>query len=381
MNDENIARLAVLMEENRDVLLSCWLEKDKQLLLPRKFELPILTDHFPDLINELIVALKTASNQSFPEPQLSDNSLAHGRQRYQNGFDIVQVVAEYSTLRGCIFEFAENRGIRVEKIIIDIINKLLDRAIAGAVLAFVTEQKIEIERRRNEYLTFLAHDFRSPLSVVSLSVILLEQDFLVRSLSQDQRANTMKMLRNNLQHIETLINNVLKENTQILLEYGVQLQRTQFFLWPFVEAVILNLQPLAKNSDVRFVNQVPEDIEIYADAALLNRVFQNLIANAIKHTPHGDIHINAKKIQPVGTIECSVIDNGEGIPPDHLETVFDKFESDSDSEDISGLGLTIVKTFIKAHGGQITVESEQGVGSMFRFTLPGSVYTNKSGSL
>ena len=73
------------------------------------------------------------------------------------------------------------------------------------------------------------------------------------------------------------------------------------------------------------------------------------------------------------TAECFVRDNGEGIPDDRRLTVFDKHETDPDPEKPtgSGLGLAIVKTFIEAHGGVVTLESEVGVGSTFRFTLPG----------
>jgi signal transduction histidine kinase len=69
-------------------------------------------------------------------------------------------------------------------------------------------------------------------------------------------------------------------------------------------------------------------------------------------------------------VECSVSDNGAGIPAEGLEKVFDKGESDPEKEG-SGLGLVIVKTFVESHGGTVTVQSTEGVGSTFRFTLPG----------
>ena len=72
-----------------------------------------------------------------------------------------------------------------------------------------------------------------------------------------------------------------------------------------------------------------------------------------------------------GTVECFVRDNGEGIPEDRRLTVFEKHDTDPERQGGSGLGLTIVKTFIEAHDGVVTVESELGVGSTFRFTLPG----------
>lgn len=100
-----------------------------------------------------------------------------------------------------------------------------------------------------------------------------------------------------------------------------------------------------------------------------SRVFQNLVANAIKYTPRGEVVIGAGETGE-GAIECWVSDNGAGIPDDLLEIVFDKLETDPQSEGGTGLGLAIVKTFVEAHGGKATVDSKKGQGSTFRFTLP-----------
>jgi signal transduction histidine kinase len=116
---------------------------------------------------------------------------------------------------------------------------------------------------------------------------------------------------------------------------------------------------------------VPEEFVVYADASLVRRVLQNLIANAITHTPSGEVIIGAKNTEPAGDVECFVQDSGRGIPPERCQSVFEKHETDRENEGGLGLGLAIVKTFVEAHNGVVTVESELGVGSTFRFTLPG----------
>jgi signal transduction histidine kinase len=113
---------------------------------------------------------------------------------------------------------------------------------------------------------------------------------------------------------------------------------------------------------------VPEDLVVYADASLLRRVFQNLLANAIRHTPNGEIIITANRTGAV--VECQVADNGSGISEDRLGNVFDKLETESVNVSDMGLGLTICKTFIEAHGGTILVKSQLGKGASFYFTLP-----------
>ncbi|MBC7883059.1 MAG: HAMP domain-containing histidine kinase, partial [Anaerolineae bacterium] len=89
------------------------------------------------------------------------------------------------------------------------------------------------------------------------------------------------------------------------------------------------------------------------------------------YTVRGNVVIGARETEAEGAIECWVTDNRAGIPEDRLKRIFDKFETDPHKEEWLGLGCAIVKTFVEAHGGQVTVESQEGVGSTFRFTLPG----------
>ena len=148
------------------------------------------------------------------------------------------------------------------------------------------------------------------------------------------------------------------------------MERREFDLWPLVEALIHDLHPVAGTDSTRLINKVPDDLVVYADASLLRRVFQNLIANSIKYTPRGEVIVGAMELGAEGAVECWVSDNGAGIPAELLEKVFDKGETDPENAGGTGLGLAIVKTFTEAHGGQVTVESKQGVCSTFRFSLP-----------
>jgi signal transduction histidine kinase len=181
----------------------------------------------------------------------------------------------------------------------------------------------------------------------------------------------LKTLHRNVQQIQALVEKVLKESEHIQTESGVKLERREFDLWPLVGALIHDLHPVAETASTQLTNRVPEDLTAYADASLLKRVFQNLVANAIKYTPRGEVVIGARETGEGGAIECWVSDNGAGIPEDRIDVIFDKMESDPEREGGTGLGLAIVKTFVEAHGGKVTVESKKGVGSTFQFTLPG----------
>jgi signal transduction histidine kinase len=181
----------------------------------------------------------------------------------------------------------------------------------------------------------------------------------------------LKTLSRNVQYLEALVGKVIEENQNLETEVGVKLERREFDLWPLVEALIHDLHPVAGTDSTVLTNAVPEDCIVYADASLIRRVLQNLIANAIAYTPRGEVIISARGLGTAGDVEVEVRDNGDGISPEHCQTVFDKNDTDPDKDGGLGLGLAIVKTFVEAHDGVVTVESQLGAGSTFRFTLPG----------
>jgi signal transduction histidine kinase len=239
-----------------------------------------------------------------------------------------------------------------------------------AVQSYATRQALEVQKRREEYLAFVAHDLRTPLNAISLATRFLEGTLGEGGGGSNEGLRMLNTLRRNVQHLDALVGKVIKENTNLVTEVGAKLERRMFDLWPLVESLIHDLHPVAGTASTRLVNNVPEDLVVSADASLLRRVFQNLIANAITYTPRGEVVIAARPLDTDGAVECSVSDNGAGIPRERLEKIFDKLETDGQREDGLGLGLAIVKTFVEAHGGTVTVESQGGVGSTFRFTLP-----------
>jgi two-component system, OmpR family, phosphate regulon sensor histidine kinase PhoR len=371
MTIQNLNNLAALISRERDALLSRWREQVRQLPSAKHLDTPALNDHVPLLLDELAVAFRFVSDETIPEALLEGSPPIHGRQRHQDGFDIVEIVAEYNILRGCIHDLAESSGLSLSGKAFHILNRVLDEAIGLAVQTFATEQALEVQSRREEYLALVAHDLRTPLNAISLAASVIELKFSAAGGGGADIAKMLKSLHRNVQNLKTLVENVLKESAHVQTEIGVKLERRVLDLWPLVEALIHDLHPVAGTGSTQLLNSIPEELTAYADASLLRRVFQNLVANAIKYTPRGEVVIGARETEAADAVECWVTDNGAGIPQDRLEKVFDKFETDPlNNEDGIGLGLAIVKTFVEAHGGHVTVESKEGVGSTFRFTLP-----------
>jgi two-component system phosphate regulon sensor histidine kinase PhoR len=132
------------------------------------------------------------------------------------------------------------------------------------------------------------------------------------------------------------------------------------------------LSEQAERASLKLEVQCPDDLpQIYADSSRLGQVLSNLLHNAIKFTPEGgQVTLVAK--QDVDVIEFSVQDNGIGIPADDLSRIFERFYKvdHARSEGGTGLGLAVARHLVEAHGGRIWVESTEGRGSTFYFTIP-----------
>ena len=366
MND--LVRLADLLLQEREPLLRDWRTQVCKLPSARHLDNPTLIDHIPSLVIEIAEALRADTHETIAQA-VPESSPAHGLQRAADGFDIVEVVAEYNILRGCINDLAESHNLSMKGRAFHILNRVLDGAIGGAVQTFATQRALEVQHRREEHLAFVAHDLRTPLNAITLAALFLQRR-MAEADTDEASARMLKTLIRNTSQLGDLVTEVLKESTNLETEVGIKLERRRFDLWPLVEGLIHELHPIAGTNTTKLTNAVPDDLAVYADARLLTRVFQNLIANAITYTQRGEIIIGAGPLSGHEGIECWIVDDGTGIPQAKLAAVFDKFETDNRGEHAVGLGLAIVKTFVEAHGGKVMVESEEGRGSRFHFTLP-----------
>lgn len=365
---QDLIELATVIKREKDTLLSRWRDQIRRLPSAKHLNIPTLNDHVPILIEELSYAFRSRSDDKILKAPLGDSPPLHGAQRFEQNFDIVEVVAEYNILRGCIYDLAEENGLNLHGKALHILNRVFDEAIGVAVQTFVTQQALEIQRRRDEHLGFIVHDLRTPLNAISLAVKILE--YTPPEESGQKITQMLTILSRNINRLEALVERVLKESTYVQAETEA-LERREFDLWPLVESLIYDLGPLAKTGGTKVTNRISKEFVVYADAGMLRRVFQNLLSNALRYTPRGEIVIDARK-KDGGNIECQIRDNGAGIPEDRLEKIFDKAETDREKTEktTAGLGLSIVKALVEAHGGEVSVESREGTGSTFRFTLP-----------
>jgi two-component system sensor histidine kinase KdpD len=230
-----------------------------------------------------------------------------------------------------------------------------------------TTVQMESERLRNSLLSAISHDLRTPMSVL---VGLADSLFLTRPPPTDAQAEIAQSLREEALRVSAQVNNLLD---MARLQAGqVTLNRQ----WqPLDEAAISALKITERASAAaqhQFKLALDENLPLLEiDAVLMERVFCNLLENAVKYTPPGSlIEISAQLTAQ--TLEVSVDDNGPGIPQGKEEVIFKKFErgqAESTTRGV-GLGLAICRAIIEAHGGEIHAENRPGGGAHFQFSLP-----------
>lgn len=366
MHVATLSGLGDLIERHRSELLSDWQREVAVFPGAEHLDTPTITDHIPELLAELSDNLRSDRRESTVISSPSE----HGVQRWRVGFDITEVVAEYGILRSCLYRVAQKHGLPLTIEAACMVNTVFDQAVAQAIKAYSTHMTVELQKRREEHLSFVVHDLRTPLQAVSLATTMLD-----RSLPDDSKTELLETsistLRRNIGRLDALIKRVLQDEADLQLYISPKVEKREFDMWSLVESIIQDLSPIASDSHTVIINSVPTDMTIVADARLLGQVFQNLISNAIKFTPNGKIIVGAWHRDSDHVAECWVHDNGTGIDAERLDKIFEKLETDKDPNKRGvGLGLAIVKQIAELHGGRVLVESRVGEGSKFVLEIP-----------
>ncbi len=238
-----------------------------------------------------------------------------------------------------------------------------------AVVRDISKQK-ELDRLRSDFVCTVSHELRTPLALIKGYVAtLLRQDI---ALSQDTQRRFLTNIDEAAERLTRLISDLLNVSRMEAGRFELRLQPLD--LTELITRVVDRLQP--QTGRCRLVAQLPaQPLIVHADADKVEQVLLNLLSNAIKFSPNGGmVTIKAQAVEAPPGIMVSVIDHGEGIPPEQLPRVFDKFfrvEGGLVRKTSGiGLGLYICKSIVEAHGGQIWAKSTLGEGSTFSFILP-----------
>lgn len=238
-------------------------------------------------------------------------------------------------------------------------------------LIIAKEKAEKASKARSEFLSTVSHELRTPLNAINgITHLLLEEN---PKKSQLHYLSSLKFSGN---YLTTFINEILEINK--IESNKTELENINFNLRELLKDIQNSLNGIAlKNNDVFTLDIDPNTPEyLLGDPTKLSQIFLNLLNNALKFTKNGDVTTSVKLLSlenGKATLSFAITDTGIGIPKDKLATVFESFSQGSVEINRkyggTGLGLTIVKKLIELLGGEVKLESIEGLGSTFSFTL------------
>ncbi len=254
------------------------------------------------------------------------------------------------------------------------VNKLVK--LSDEIFTLKQEKEALIDRLKlqDRAIAMLAHDLRNPLTAAALALGTLEiihnpQDYRANSLEPVTIEKLIARARTQLQSIDRLVNDLLQPSTS---NPDLQLHPQKLDLASLILATVVQLEHQCQTQALTITTDVPQDLpSVYGDTERLRQVMINLLDNAIKYTPTGgQIHISALH-RTAQTIQVSITDTGLGIPEENQKRIFqDRYRLDRDTlQSGYGIGLAVCQQIVRAHYGQIWVESIPSRGSSFHFTL------------
>ncbi|OGO63837.1 MAG: hypothetical protein A2Z45_01645 [Chloroflexi bacterium RBG_19FT_COMBO_55_16] len=238
----------------------------------------------------------------------------------------------------------------------------------AAQLQTAAEKQKQLEALRRDLIAWVGHDLQTPLTSITAFIEALN-DGIVEDPQTIQRY--LKTARKDIQALSLLIDDLF-QMAQVDAG-GLILSREYITLSDLISDTLESFSELASRQDVTLQGSAAPGIGlVWLDPQRISRVLNNLIDNAIRHTPAGGI-VTIQAVKEKNDVLVEVIDTGEGIQAEHLPYIFDRFyrgeKSRSRTTGGSGLGLAIVKGIVESHGGKIGVESQPG-RSRFYFNLP-----------
>ena len=228
----------------------------------------------------------------------------------------------------------------------------------------------EYEKLKSDMISLMSHELRTPLTSINGFAELLTADESIPA----QAREFVSIIANESQRMSRMINTFLSV-TQLQRKDKQEVLKIPLRLDEVVRETIASLQPIAKKKRIRLIEQPAHRIPpVAADKSLITQAVKNLVNNAIKYSPERTTVTVSTALEAEAVRVC-VEDRGFGIPAEAKERVWDKFyrvvrEGREKDEESTGLGLSFVREVVEQHGGRVELDSVEGRGSKFSFTLP-----------
>jgi signal transduction histidine kinase len=250
------------------------------------------------------------------------------------------------------------------------LRKELDKLRTAPDAGSAREELERLERIKSRFIEAVAHELRTPVTPLK-SVVEMFLDGMLGEVTPEQRKYFEMMERN----IERLSHFISEITTLSKLESGeITIRPKRISILAAVHAGVELLKKKARKKNIIVSLGTQTELFVHADPDAVSTVVSNLVDNAIVHNPEGTTVIIATRLTGRNYVEVTVSDNGKGIPPENLTSIFDSFSligrEHGPGYTSPGIGLSVCKSLVEKMGGKISVESVPGEGTTFAFVLP-----------
>jgi rfaE bifunctional protein nucleotidyltransferase chain/domain len=351
--------LSDMLAVQRAAILERWARRVRREHAPEGLTQGELWEHLPRLLDGLGQALREPAGERPPEPG-PGLATQHGLQRLRVGFDVGEVVREYGVLGETILETAAAAGVPPTREECETLLGFLNAGTAEAIEAYVARRDEDARRAAGEHVAFVAHELRNPLGAARVALSLLRRTSLAES------SRPVEVLERSLTRLRDLIDNVL---TAERLQAGVTVRRERLALGELLATAGKEVEPEAEDRTLRIECDGDDALAIEGDRRLLFSAVTNLVRNAIKFSGSGGT-VTLRGRRQGARVLIEVEDTCGGLPDKQAEQLFEPFVQAGSDRSGFGLGLSIVKQAVDAHGGAIRVRNLPGRGCVFVLELP-----------
>lgn len=260
-----------------------------------------------------------------------------------------------------------------------VIRDITERKLVEEEIRTKNEQLNQLNIEKDKFFSIIAHDLRSPFgSFLGLTELLTEQLYL---LPKERLEALVKKLKESAVNLYQLLENLLEWSR---MEQGaIPFNPVRLNVKGVMDENIEMMSEVAKAKAVIIYSNIPDDLNVVADWHMTQSIIRNLLSNAIKFSHRGSFVEIAARKDSTGQVEVRIRDTGIGMSMPIQSNLFNiairSNRKGTEGEASSGLGLILSKSFVEKHGGTIGVESEEGKGSTFYFTLPANLSEENSG--
>jgi signal transduction histidine kinase len=349
-----------------------------------------LTDHFPQLFGDLLKYFLTDADAAARKETI-EAALKHGTTRWKQSYELVEVVRELGIVRRSILAhgiakfFAENSqwlsSVHHAQKTLDV---FFEDSVAGSVQRYVenfaeamrsantkllqaNERLSRIDEARLRLIRTVSHELGNVLNALKFTITLVTTGNV-----EANRSEMLEICQRNVQEMSELLEDL--RDYSVLISGAASVQIEEINVGAFGSELEASFHAIAQAVGVRLELQIDPDLDvILSDRKKIRQIVRNLITNAINYCqkPNPRILLEFRGVDQ-SSWQIAVEDAGIGIPPEHLDSIFDEFKRVSPSEVIkgTGLGLAITKRLVEELRGNIQVFSEVGEGSRFVVTMP-----------